>query len=667
MYRMGSPHLGRRVLAALTISCFLQWALARHTNFTFNRFHSNDLRLSGIASIESGAVRLTNNSFDVLGHAIYPFPVRLKNASSGAVFSFSTTFVFCIVASVPLSGQGMAFFFTPFPDATGGQPGQYLGLFNATTDGDKSNRLFAVEFDTDKGYTVADIDGNHVGIDINSVKSTEAKSAGYWTEKLPPYEFHKINLQGGNNIQAWIDYDSAQKTLNITLTPAGMDRPSKALISHKIDLRDVFQERMFLGFSASTASHPEKHYVLAWSFNTNAAAQALDVDKLPNFSPKGTAPPWRFPLIVGSSVTVVVVVFTIMGSLAFCFWKPLNRREFVEKWELEFWPHRFTYKELSIATKGFSDEELVGFGGFGRVYKGVLQASDLHVAVKCISHESKQGMSEFIAEISSIGRLQHRNLAQLRGWCRRKLELFLVYDYMPNGSLDKMIYDNATFVLPWPERYKVLKGVASGLLYLHEEWEQTVVHRDVKASNVLLDREFNGKLGDFGLARLYQHGKDVPTTLVAGTPGYIAPELTRRGKATTSADVFSFGILLLEVACGRRPVERGKAAEEEFLVDWVWNSNSNGHLLEVADKKLNDEYVVEEMEKVLKLGLICSHPKEDCRPSMRQVVQILEGDAPLPLLPSRMPSFIMGSSHEVISCSWSPTNTQSEENSDTTS
>jgi serine/threonine protein kinase len=299
----------------------------------------------------------------------------------------------------------------------------------------------------------------------------------------------------------------------------------------------------------------------------------------------------------------------------------------LEDWELDYGPHRFKFKDLYTATKGFRDEELLGSGGFGRVYKGVLPTSKIQVAVKRVSHESRQGMREFVAEIVSIGRLRHRNLVPLLGYCRRKGELLLVYDYMPYGSLDKYLYGQPTVALNWSQRFRVIKGVASGLLYLHEEWEQVVIHRDVKASNVLLDGELNGRLGDFGLARLYDHGTDPQTTHVVGTLGYLAPEHARTGKATTSTDVFALGAFLLEVASGRRPIQ---PTEDIILVDWVFIRWLGGEILEARDPNLGTEYIAEEMELVLKLGLMCSHSEPAARPNMRQVVQFLEGNVPLP-------------------------------------
>lgn len=221
---------------------------------------------------------------------------------------------------------------------------------------------------------------------------------------------------------------------------------------------------------------------------------------------------------------------------------------------------------------------------------------------------------------------------QLLGYCRRKGELLLVYDYMPNGSLDKFLFEQPKSMLNWSQMFQIIKGVASGLLYLHEDCEKVILHRDIKASNVFLDSEFNGKLGDFGLAKLYDHGTDPTTTHVVGTMGYIAPELSRTSKATTRSDVFAFGAFVLEVACGRRPIEPSEQAEEQILVEWVFKNWRRGAILESVDPRLEGNHVVEEMELVLKLGLFCSNAIPAARPGMRQVTQFLDGDVLLPEL-----------------------------------
>uniref|UniRef100_A0ACD5ZS20 Uncharacterized protein n=1 Tax=Avena sativa TaxID=4498 RepID=A0ACD5ZS20_AVESA len=306
------------------------------------------------------------------------------------------------------------------------------------------------------------------------------------------------------------------------------------------------------------------------------------------------------------------------------------------EWEIDCGSSSFTYKDLVAATGGFSDKMLLGKGGFGKVYRGVLQTSKQNVAIKRVSPESKQGMKEFIAEITILGHLRHRNLVQLLGYSRHKSELLLVYDYMPNGSLDRVLHGQNKQMLDWVCRLNIIKGIASGLCYLHEEWEKVVIHRDIKTSNVLLDNEMNGRLGDFGLARLHNHGTDAHTTHLAGTWGYIAPELARLGRATKATDVFAFGVFMLEVACGRRPIEANDYGDPVPLIDWVTNVWESGSILKSVDPKLED-YVKEEAELVLKLGLLCSHQAHIVRPSMRLIVQYLVNDV---LLPDFQPSFL---------------------------
>uniref|UniRef100_A0A5K1ELH5 non-specific serine/threonine protein kinase n=1 Tax=Nymphaea colorata TaxID=210225 RepID=A0A5K1ELH5_9MAGN len=326
----------------------------------------------------------------------------------------------------------------------------------------------------------------------------------------------------------------------------------------------------------------------------------------------------------------------LLSTLAATYYKFCKRRKKndtneIESWELEQ-PQKFPYKVLSKATHGFQSE-LVGKGGFGKVYKGVLPGTSMEVAVKRVSDNGKQGLREFMAEVSSLGRLRHRNLVQLLGWCRRKDELLLVYDYMPNGSLDSYLFnDRKAKELGWPERFKILKGIANGLLYLHEGWEQVVVHRDVKASNVLLDAEMNGRLGDFGLARFYEHGDDPQTTHVVGTIGYIAPEMYRAGKASASGDVYSYGALLLEVASGHKPhkILASERDGEMLLFEWVLKNWQSGHILAAMDARLDGGFVREEAELVLKLGVLCSQAVADRRPTMRKVVQYLDRDASIP-------------------------------------
>ncbi|CAN1142578.1 L-type lectin-domain containing receptor kinase IV.2 [Linum perenne] len=364
--------------------------------------------------------------------------------------------------------------------------------------------------------------------------------------------------------------------------------------------------------------------------SVNGQAEDLTISPLPKLPRIGEPRKRSKIVVIGIPVISVVLALVAISGTVYFVKRQRKFAEVLEDWEVDYGPHRFKFKDLYVATKGFRAKEELGRGGFGIVFKGVLPKTKNEIAVKRVSHDSRQGMREFVAEIVSIGKLRHRNLVSLLGYCRRKGELLLVYDFMPNSSLDKYLYDQPRLVLKWCLRFKVIKGVASGLFYLHEEWEQVVIHRDVKASNVMVDGEWNGRLGDFGLARLYDHGSDPRTTHVAGTPGYLAPEHARTGKATTSSDAYAFGAFLLEVACGRRPIDPEKPAGQVILVDWVFSCWVRGDILEAMDTNLGEEFVAEEVELVLKLGLLCSHSDPEARPSMRQVHQMLGGELPLP-------------------------------------
>ncbi|MBA0558497.1 hypothetical protein Golob_015512, partial [Gossypium lobatum] len=474
-----------------------------------------------------------------------------------------------------------------------------------------------------------DINDNHVGIDINGLKSATSYPAGYYEDDS--HDFKNLTLISGKQMQVWVEYHGLEKRMDVTLAPFKVPKPDTPLLSLSRDLSSIVNREMYVGFSSSTGSVLTSHYVLGWSFKVNGQAEELTLSQLPKL-PR----PKKKPKVLTTGLPLILVSLALAGVSGAVYSVKRKRKfaEVVEDWELEYGPHRFKFKDLYIATKGFKDKELLGAGGFGRVYRGVLPSNKLEVAVKRVSHESRQGMREFVAEIVSIGRLRHRNLVQLLGYCRRKGELLLVYDYMPKGSLDKYLHDQPKVTLNWRQRFRVIKGVASGLFYLHGEWDQVVVHRDVKASNVLLDGELNGRLGDFGLARLYDHGTDPQTTHVVGTLGYLAPEHTRTGKATPSTDVFAFGAFLLEVACGKRPIEAQSQTEDAILVDWVYSCWSKGDIMEAKDPNLGSDYVKEEVELVLKLGLLCSHSEPEVRPTMRQVLQFLEGDVSFPEMSS---------------------------------
>ncbi|XP_020519829.1 L-type lectin-domain containing receptor kinase S.4-like [Amborella trichopoda] len=633
-----------QTLMVLSLAVSLVWfsaagVISQRDSFVFNGFEPANLSLNGASLVRSnGALQLTNSSLNLIGHSFYHRPLSFRSDTS-----FSTTFVFAIVPPVPgQGGHGLAFTIAPSPLLPGAQIGQWLGLLNSTTDGNSSNHVFAVEFDTVQGQN-GDIDSNHVGIDINSLVSNASESAAYYSGDN---QKQAIILDDAVPIQAWVGYRAREKRIDVTIAPFRVDKPHRPLISHTLDLSSVLLPSMYVGFSSATMKLGSAHYILGWSFSLNGEARPLDLSRLPSFPRPGAGSKRAETIMIVASLSGTFLLLAVAVILGAYLIRRAKLSETLEDWERDY-PHRFSYKDLYLATKGFKDREVLGSGGFGRVYKGNLPGSGAEVAVKRVSHGSKQGVREFIAEVASLGRLRHRNLVQLQGWCKRNDDLLLVYDYMPNGSLDRLIFhedddddehemQQQRTVLGWKERYRILQDIAAALLYLHEEWEQVVVHRDVKASNVLLDSEMNGRLGDFGLSRLYEHGSNPRTTHIVGTLGYLAPELTRTYKATTEADVYAYGALMLEVACGRRPVEPKAAVEEMLLVEWVQELYSEGKIADASDQRLNGWYMKEEMEMVLKLGLLCTHPQPQARPSMRHVWQALGGHALLPLEPRFM-------------------------------
>ncbi|CAL5203158.1 unnamed protein product [Lathyrus oleraceus] len=611
---------------------------AQQHEFFFAGFNEDttNITLNGGAVIEhKGTLRLTNDTERVIGHAFYSTPINFKNKNNSTnhkVFSFSTSFAFAIIPQYPkLGGHGFAFTVSPSNKLSNGYPSQYLGLLNPKDLGNFSNHLFAVEFDTVQDFEFNDINDNHVGINLNNMVSNKSVKACFFTDGSTSKQVQDLNLKSGSVIQAWIDYDSSINQLEVRLSPSS-SKPTSPILSYQVDLTPIFKETMYVGFSSSTGLLSSSHYILGWSFKINGESKTLSLKKLPSLSSHSNkTTQTRKAIILGLSISFVILVVLTTGLSVYF---KMKNYDVIEAWELEVGPHRFPYKELNQATGGFKDKNLIGFGGFGRVYKGVLVLpnSKTEIAVKQISHESKQGLQEFISEIETIGKLRHRNLVELLGWCRKQNDLILVYDFMKNGSLDKYIFEQPRAMLKWEERFRIIKGVAFGLVYLHEECEQTVIHRDVKAGNVLLDCEMNARLGDFGLAKLYDRGENPNTTRVVGTLGYLAPELTRTGKPTTSSDVFAFGALLLEVVCGRRPIEVKALPEELVLVDWVWDRWRLGAVKEVVDCKMGGVYDEVEVLLVVKVGLMCSDESPERRPTMRQVVRYLEREVKLPEL-----------------------------------
>ncbi|XP_044974972.1 L-type lectin-domain containing receptor kinase SIT2-like [Hordeum vulgare subsp. vulgare] len=598
----------------------------------YSGFTGANLTLDGAATVTSdGLLELTNGTDQQKGHAFYPTPLRFAGGSpgGGGVRSFSASFVFAIQSVyTDLSAHGMAFVVASSNNFSSALPGQLLGLTDVQNNGNGSNHFFAVELDTIQNKEFGDLNANHAGANVNGLRSLQSYYAGYYDDG--DGSFRNLSLISREAMQVWVDYDHRIAQITVTMAPLNVRRPVRPLFRATYNLTTAVTDVAYVGFSSATGTINVRHYVLGWSFAMNGPAPAIDIARLPRLPRMGPKPRSKvldivLPIASGAFVLALGAIVLLVLRRRFRY------AELREDWEVEFGPRRFSYKDLHRATEGFSDTQLLGIGGFGRVYSGILPASRVEVAVKKVAHDSKQGIKEFISEVVSIGRLQHRNLAPLLGYCRRRGELFLVYEHMPNGSVDKYLHGReGKPILNWAQRWHIVKGIASCLVYLHEEWEKVVVHRDIKASNVLLDSDMNGRLGDFGLARLYDHDADPQTTHVVGTIGYLAPELGHTSKATPLTDVFAFGVFVLEVACGQRPVNPNLEDGQVLLVESVLEQWTKGSLLDAVDKQLGGNYNANEACVALKLGLLCSHPFANARPTMRQVTQYLDGDMPLP-------------------------------------
>ncbi|KAL2570392.1 hypothetical protein GLYMA_18G237100v4 [Glycine max] len=291
------------------------------------------------------------------------------------------------------------------------------------------------------------------------------------------------------------------------------------------------------------------------------------------------------------------------------------------------WGRWYTLRELEDATGGLSPENVVGEGGYGIVYHGVLN-DGTKIAVKNLLNNKGQAEKEFKVEVEAIGRVRHKNLVRLLGYCVEGAYRMLVYEYVDNGNLEQWLHGDVGAVSPltWNIRMNIILGTARGLAYLHEGLEPKVVHRDVKSSNILIDRQWNSKVSDFGLAKLLCSENSYVTTRVMGTFGYVAPEYACTGMLTEKSDIYSFGILIMEIITGRSPVDYSRPQGEVNLIEWLKTMVGNRKSEEVVDPKLPEMPSSKALKRALLIALRCVDPDATKRPKMGHVIHMLEAD-----------------------------------------
>uniref|UniRef100_M8AM75 Putative LRR receptor-like serine/threonine-protein kinase n=1 Tax=Aegilops tauschii TaxID=37682 RepID=M8AM75_AEGTA len=453
-------------------------------------------------------------------------------------------------------------------------------------------------------------DGRRVAIEVSQAEYYYSQGTTSMYVSIEP----EPNTTSMAIYTVWIDYNATAHNLSVYVVEGGKPKPGEPTLHMPLNVTDVVRSPQgasgYFGLFASKSRFLPTCQAVVYSWN-------ITMEKLPPepMLPEPVPEPMpREPnhgrelqrefFAILLTVVLPIAVITAVVFMAACYfssrYRALRTRLKLSEVlrQLPGVPREFKHATIRKATHNFHEMMKLGRGGFGAVYKGTLRSGKrgegrVDVAVKKFTRKDDRGYEDFLAEVDIIHRLRHKNIVPLLGWSYENGELLLIYEYMPNGSVDKHLFHEKQQhrghqqpVLPWERRYDIVKDVAAGLHYVHHEYERTVLHRDIKASNIMLDSAFRGRLGDFGLARVVAFDKNSFTDIgVAGTWGFIAPEYPVSHKATRQTDVYAFGVLVLEVVTGRRSL--GKADDEfPMLVDWVWWLHQEGRLLEAVDAEL---------------------------------------------------------------------------------
>ncbi|XP_024171154.1 probable leucine-rich repeat receptor-like serine/threonine-protein kinase At3g14840 isoform X5 [Rosa chinensis] len=420
---------------------------------------------------------------------------------------------------------------------------------------------------------------------------------------------------GSRFFDVYIQEKLVLKDFNIEKAAQGVDKEVIKVFKAVVNVSTL--EIRFYWAGKGTMNVPKRG-----TYGSLISAISIESD----FNPPGDSNRKIF-IVVGVAI-VLCLSFMVFGILWFrsCFGGKISREQELKGLDLQ--TGLFRFKQIKAATNNFDAANKLGEGGFGTVYKGEL-LDGTTIAVKQLSSKSKQGNREFVNEIGMISGLQHPNLVRLYGCCIERNQLFLVYEYMENNSLAHSLFgpQEGKLKLDWPKRQKICIGIARGLAFLHEESTLKIVHRDIKMTNILLDRDLNPKISDFGLAKLNEEEKTHISTRVAGTIGYMAPEYAQWGYLTDKVDVYSFGVVALELVSGKNNIKYRPNENCVCLLDWALVLQQKENMMELVDPNLGSEFNKEEAMRMIKVALLCTNPSPALRPTMSAALSMLEGRA----------------------------------------
>ncbi|XP_009596657.1 L-type lectin-domain containing receptor kinase VIII.1-like [Nicotiana tomentosiformis] len=609
-------------------------------HISFQEFSSKNPRLkqdltllgSAIVSDEKSTVQIPDPEQEgdlkhLAGRAIYSSPIRFFDPLSQTPASFETTFSFQFqvlksnssngASDLGKSVGGSGFTFIIVPDElTVGRSGPWLGMLNDLCDDDYKS--VAIEFDTRQNPEFGDPNDNHLGINLGSIVSTAAINASDVGVQLNDGSVHRV----------WISYDGQRRYIDIRLAPDGKEYPSKSVYSGFLDLSPYLNEYMFVGFSAATGNHTQIHNVLSWNFtsvsqaslripSTETCQNKIMLQNNPQAETSHSKTPNSFFIFLAVVILLVIVLINLYFS---SYKRDDNSSETIilpEKKQRPRPPNkarRFTIAEISVATRNFSELQILGSDEKSVTYKATM-LNGCNVVVKRFLTQffNTHGFDKrrFHKEIKAISSIRHPNLVPVRGWCYDNQETIVVYDYIPNGSLDKWLF--GVGVLPWTRRFKVVKDLADSLVYLHSK---QLAHKNVKSSSVFLDVSFRAVVGDFGFV-LTSTGSTRFESMVSQT-----------------ADVFEFGVVVLETVAGR---SRKSNPGERDLLDLAWAMHEVQQKETLVDRRMGAVVNLEQAIRVLDIGLLCTLNENKGRPTMEEVVEFLNMEKPIPELPPGRP------------------------------